>query len=469
MSAKQAAFLTLDHLEAFYGGSAGGGKSDALLAAALEYVDVPGYAALILRRSYTDLALPGAIMARADEWLSGSDARRGKDGKEWVFPSGATLTFAYLDNDQDRFRYKSAEFQFIAFDELTQFNERVYEYLFSRLRATESVPVPLRMRSASNPGDIGHGWVKRRFIERRDPGVIFVPAKLDDHPDESFKTGYRTSLQKLDEVTRRQYEDGDWDAAEGLAFDVRRGIHLIPEMEIPDGWDRFESMDFGVANPTCVLAWAVDYDGNVIVFDSYYRGNTLVSDHAAAIEALRQQWWPADRSPVCYADPSMWAKKGGMSRFNEPATDVTEFNDHGISGLVRANNHARPGRSRVVELLKQTPGRLFPDWHPLLASETGSPRMFIVEERCPELVEQMQSAPLLDSESGKAGAGEIVDPGWESHHGHAVAAVRYGAMSRPDAAKESPKIAADPRRALLDKVIAERNRPPRRTARTRYV
>src|SRR4051812_27808590 len=59
---KQAAFLVCPNLEAFYGGAAGGGKSDALLAGGLEYVDVPGYAAILFRRTYADLALPGALM-----------------------------------------------------------------------------------------------------------------------------------------------------------------------------------------------------------------------------------------------------------------------------------------------------------------------------------------------------------------------------------------------------------------------
>src|SRR5499427_10527414 len=91
-SAKQAAFLSLDCLEAGYGGAAGGGKSDALLAAALQYVDVPGYAALILRRSFSDLALPGAAMARSKEWLTGR-AKRNEREKTWALQASASLTF----------------------------------------------------------------------------------------------------------------------------------------------------------------------------------------------------------------------------------------------------------------------------------------------------------------------------------------------------------------------------------------
>lgn len=457
-SAPQAAFLALDCKEAFYGGAAGGGKSDALLAAALQYVDRPGYAALIIRRTFADLNIQGAAMNRAQQWLAGKAHWSAQD-KKFTFPSGATLTFGYLSTDADMYRYQGAEFQYVGFDELTQFNERQYRFLYSRMRALEEVGVPLRMRAASNPGGVGHGWVKRRFITDRQPGTIFVPAKLSDHPDASFKAGYHESLSMLDDVTRRQYEDGDWDVAAGLAYNVIPAVHLVADMDIPTHWQRFESLDFGVAHPTCVLAWAVDYDGNLVIFDSYYQGETLVSDHAKQIEARRKQWWPADQSPVCYADPSMWARVGHVNRWGEPATDVTAFLEAGVGGLIQANNRARPGRIRVAELLKPDPDRLFPAYHNL-AGQTGSPRLFINSARCIELVEELQAAPLLPVESGLTGAGEIVDPKWEGDFGHAAAACRYGAMSRNDASDRPPPenphlIPADSEEVLKARWLAE--------------
>jgi len=122
---KQAEFLALDCLEALYGGAAGGGKTDALLMAALQHVHVPGYAALLLRRTYADLALPGAIMDRAKSWLRPKGIHWDEKNKRFTFPSGATLTFGYLDTEQDRYRYQGAELQFIGFDELTQFPEQL--------------------------------------------------------------------------------------------------------------------------------------------------------------------------------------------------------------------------------------------------------------------------------------------------------------------------------------------------------
>jgi len=215
---KQATFLMGHDLEeGFYGGAAGGGKSDALLMAALQFVSFSHYTALILRRTYADLALPEALMDRAQEWLAGTDAHWNGKNATWEFPSGATLTFGYLDHERSKYRYQGAAFQFIGFDELTQFSESQYSYLFSRLRRLKDSDLPVRMRAASNPGDIGHDWVKRRFIvptlsELRDDGRFFVPARMGDNPHLDVDS-YNAILGRLDPVTRDQLRYGDWDVS----------------------------------------------------------------------------------------------------------------------------------------------------------------------------------------------------------------------------------------------------------------
>lgn len=215
---KQAAFLRASELEAMYGGAAGGGKSDALLMAALQYVHVPGYAALLLRRTYPDLALPGAIMDRAGEWLHGTDARWHDKDKTWRFPSGASLTFGYLQTEVDKHRYQSAEFQFIGFDEATSFRESQYTYLLSRLRRLKGMDVPIRARCASNPGGPGHDWVYRRFVAPKTRGGrLFVPARLEDNPYLDAAE-YELSLAELDHITRRQLRRGDWTATQEALF-----------------------------------------------------------------------------------------------------------------------------------------------------------------------------------------------------------------------------------------------------------
>lgn len=237
-TAKQLAFLLLQCEEAFYGGAAGGGKSDALLMAALQYCDTPGYSALMLRRTYSDLILPGALMDRAREWLGGSDASWKDAEKTWHFPSGASLSFGYLDAESDVYRYQSAEFAFIAFDELTQFSERQYRYLFSRLRRPEGMAVPLRMRSASNPGGPGHDWVKQRFItEGISQGRVFIPASLDDNPFLD-RASYAQSLSHLDPVTRAQLLSGDWSARKAGALFRREWFAIVDEVPANCQWVR---------------------------------------------------------------------------------------------------------------------------------------------------------------------------------------------------------------------------------------
>jgi predicted phage terminase large subunit-like protein len=233
-SLTQRVFLRTYGLEALFGGAAGGGKSSALLMAALQYIDVPQYSAILFRRTYADLALPGAIMDRFQAWTGPEDEIRwNANTYTATFPSGARISFGYLNNSQDYLRYKGAEFQFIGMDEVTEIREADYRYLFSRLRRPASGPlskVPLRMRCASNPAP---NWVRQRFIvEGKSTGRIFVPSFLTDNPGIDAES-YRLSLQALDPIERKRLEEGDWWATTlGSLFD-RESVVIIDSEEIP--------------------------------------------------------------------------------------------------------------------------------------------------------------------------------------------------------------------------------------------
>lgn len=205
----QAVFLTAPVGEILYGGAGGGGKSYALLMAALQYVDVPGYAAILFRRTYDDLSMPDGLIPISHKWLSGTKAHWNGQNHQWMFPSGASLTFRYLECERDKFKYKGPSFQFIGFDELTGFTETQYRFLFQRLRRPADMKIPLRMRGATNPGDIGHEWVKKRFIDGYHYDRLFVPATLEDNLYLDAES-YDASLKQLDPVTRRQFRHGDW-------------------------------------------------------------------------------------------------------------------------------------------------------------------------------------------------------------------------------------------------------------------
>ena len=224
----QAAFLVVPQREALYGGAAGGGKSEALLMAALQYADVPGYAGLLMRRTYTELRMPGGLLHRAMEWLSPTDASWNGEEHSWTFPSGASLTFGHAEYEESVYRYQSAEFQFVGFDELGTFTEAQYRFMRSRARRPEGFPVPIRLRAASNPGSV---WVRDYFLPRldeygnkrfpRDPESgelrVFIPARLDDNPFLD-RADYATTLEGLDPVMRRRLLDGDWNVTAAGGF-----------------------------------------------------------------------------------------------------------------------------------------------------------------------------------------------------------------------------------------------------------
>lgn len=437
VSAPQAAFLLLDQREAFYGGAAGGGKSDALLMAALLHVNVPGYRALILRRTFAQLSKGDALIPRSHEWLASSDAVWNEQKRVWTFPSGATLEFGHVEHETSKYDYQGAAYQFVGFDELTQFTESTYDYIgFSRARRRkqmEAIGVPIRTRATSNPGGEGHAWVKRRFIDEPGKGVVFVPAKVADNPGLDVED-YAASLAYLPDELRRQLLDGDWGAFEGAAYpEFSEETHVVDSFPPPNEWERFESMDFGAANPTAWGLYAADFDGNLIVSDLYYRPG-LVAEHAGEVLARRAAGWErkgADNWPErnrCFADPTIRNRTGLSDRMGRALSVEQEFVDHGIF-LVPANNDRQAGYVRIRELLALDPKRPFPEWHPRYG-EYGAPQLFVMRH-CRELIEQLQAAPLQPVDT--ALAGQAVYGKWESAHGHAHAMLRYGVMSRPGA------------------------------------
>jgi hypothetical protein len=453
MSRQQAFFLLLDCREAFYGGAAGGGKSAGLLAAALQYVDTPGYAALLLRKSFPELEGADGLIAQSHAWLADTDAKWNSQQHRWSFPSGATLQFGHVQNESDKYRYQGQAYQFVGLDELTHFTESQYDYIaFSRARRSMGLReqgVPIRARAASNPGGIGHAWVKARFIDEPKPETIFIPAKVADNPGLDVEE-YADSLSNLPDELRRQLLEGDWGAFEGAAFQLTDD-HIVEPFQIPSPWERFESMDHGISNPTAWLAHAVDYEGNVVTFDSHYLP-ALPSETAPIILKKRQIW----NSSVCWGDPaSLATRTATVRKFGTPATIETEYADHGVQ-IIPAKNDPRAGYARLRELLKRDPEHRFPDWHPR-RGEAYAPRWFIAQKTCPELVEQVRSAPLAPIEHRYAG--EMVDPKWEGSYGHAVAAARYGLMSYPSASERPNPLPDDPRAAWWQQRIRKRQAP----------
>lgn len=216
---KQAAALLMnDSKEILYGGAAGGGKSVFQLAAALQYVDTPGYAAILFRKTYADLNLPGALISMSKEWLmpfvETGEVHWSEKKTQYTFPSGATLSFGYLESENDCYRYQGSEFQYIGIDECTHISPGNYRYLFSRLRKTKTLQVPLRFRATANPGgQYGEYYYQRFFVEGEEKKRVFLSAGLDDNPYLDTEE-YLEALDELDPVTREQLANGNWNIKE---------------------------------------------------------------------------------------------------------------------------------------------------------------------------------------------------------------------------------------------------------------
>lgn len=214
----QAAFLLLDGPEVLYGGAAGGAKSVALLMAAAQYADVPGYSAILFRRTFPQLSAAKGLIPLSHLWWSGTAAKWSERDKAWTFPSGARIAFGHLQYEKDKYNHQGAEYQLVGFDEVTQFTESQVDYLSSRLRAPLELSKRLgstRLRATANPGGEGHAWVKERWVTgARPPERVFLPAALKDNPHLD-QEAYRKRLEKLPDVERRRLLNGDWNVEPG--------------------------------------------------------------------------------------------------------------------------------------------------------------------------------------------------------------------------------------------------------------
>lgn len=248
---QQAKFLLLPHREALFGGAAGGGKTVTLLMAALQFVHIPGYNALILRKTFPMLTRADSPIPLSMQWLAGTDATYEDKNHRWTFPSGATLQFGHLHREQNKYDYQGAAFQFIAFDELTHFLKPEYTYLLSRLRRSIKLgKLPLRIRNSANPGGVGHQWVKDRFIPTEDyeTGELtykdrpFIPSNLSDniHLDQ---VAYRASLMDMDPHERSQLLHGDWESIPPGDVISPDWIEYIDHSQVPRGMDLIRYYD----------------------------------------------------------------------------------------------------------------------------------------------------------------------------------------------------------------------------------
>lgn len=350
---KQDWFLRRNELEVFFGGAAGPGKSWGLLMAALQYVDVAGYHALLLRPAITEFEAQGGLIEVSHNWLGGTTAHWNGGLRQWSFPSGATVKFGYLANQGDLAHYPGGGVSFVGFDELTLFTERLYLGMFRLARQAIGMlkGVPVRIRSASNPGQRGHGWVKSRFVDKRSRvrSVVYVPATIHDNPHLDYDA-YVGTLSHMHPVDRERLMNGDWDVAEEGGKFSRQDFTILdaapPATKTLRYWDLAAtepSQDNPDPDYTVGLRYSQDKDG---FFTVEHIAMARVKDHE--VEALVRHTAEEDGKGVpvyIEQDPG----QAGKAQFSNYARRVLQgFPVHKGHTRINGVNAAKEVRARPV-------------------------------------------------------------------------------------------------------------------------
>lgn len=304
--------------EALYGGAAGGGKSDALLAEALRQVHIKNYRGILFRDTVPQLE--GLISRSQDIYKQAYPTCSYNDNKKvWKFPSGAKIFFGYMQRENDKYNYQGKAYDFIGFDELTHFSYTQYMYLLSRNRPT-GPGTRVYVRCTANPDGKGLGWVKERFITPAPPLTpikdtydvpdldgnviklekkrVFIPSTVFDNQELLRNDpNYLATLAALPEAERNALLYGSWDSFTGQVFtewkndpdhyDDQRWTHVINPFNIPAHWRIYRGYDFGYAKPFSVGWYAVDDKGKIYRIAEYY-GCTGEPNVGLCIDPIQQ-------------------------------------------------------------------------------------------------------------------------------------------------------------------------------------
>lgn len=387
---KQEIFLSSTVDEVFYGGSRGGGKShvlagDAALKPRKYYIeeidgreelvvekvsiDYPEYRALLLRRSYRDIE--NNFKPICDRIYSGLGGVWVERKKAYVFPSGAQIHLGHCQTITDVNNYIGGNYHYIGFEEANQFPWKWVEMIYGSCRSTNPELKPFK-RLTSNPGGVGHVWLKKRFVEKSPPVIgeiihdenynvdyadkqvgktyvddkgntrLFIPATVFDNPSIlENDPQYVKYLQSLDETMRKMWLYGDWDVAAGQFFSEWNEFHhVIPKEEFQLDLRKhrvFRAMDYGTNNPFVCMFVAVDTDGAVTVFDEIYRAGLSATPQAKLVAQRTRELGLTERDIYAtVADPAYWIKN--LEKEETRVSPARIYQENGVTKMVRGIN-----------------------------------------------------------------------------------------------------------------------------------
>ncbi len=407
-----------------YGGAAGGGKTDSLLmAGAIACLAFPGSNAGFFRRKYTQLEGPGGAIMRSKELFSSFADWHGTN-RRWTFPGDGVLEFCHADSEDDVYNYQSQQFDFLLLDEATHFTKFQYRYLMTRNRATVDGITPF-CAMGTNPGNVGHMWFKRQFIDPGEPeevhmvevepnrfeSHIFIPAKLEDNQKlEERDPGYRETLEASPEKERRQLLEGDWSAFEGQFFpEWRRDIHTVEPFELPGYWQRFRALDYGLDCTACYWI-AVSGSGQLYVYRELWQPDRRLSGAAAKIIEMTG---PGESISYTVAGPDLWNRN----------------QDTGMAGVEVMRKQARKmGKDfpmRKADNRRVEGWRVFREYlAPYRGEQEEVTAQMQIFSTCRHLISDIPALTHDDNNPDDAAS--------EPHSiTHGPEAIRYGVMSRP--------------------------------------
>jgi hypothetical protein len=378
-----------EDLDVLYGGAGGGGKSHSLLMLALRAcVRFPGIQVFWFRRSFPELNQSVLRLLARFGYARVLGGMWNGSRYELRFPGGSVLTFAHAKNLDEASALSSAEINLLILDERTTIDPDVVNFLYTRVRSgVPGVPC-LGIRSASNPGFVGHRVVKEGWVDATDYGRrevidgagrrrIFIPAKISDNP---FVGDYAETLKGIeDPELRRRIAEGDWSVMPDQAFpDWRRDRIVVPHFEIPESWHRYAGLDYGWSAPAAYVMAARDNDGRMWFYGELTMRQTPEKEQARRILALEGERRPVLRA----ADPAMWGKTGSA------LPPASQYAMEGVA-LRKADNDRLGGKGRMHTYLAPGPACAY-------HREQGldvCPMLHVLDGACPELLVSMETLP----------------------------------------------------------------------------